>query len=293
MRLPLPLGCILAAAHVPLAPHAPASRLPRSRAPVCSADAGAATVHFIAPAHVNSPFGATSPDPSPAWLTVGTHLAERLSYYDARLTGTASADVDAAAIASADLVVVLGMDDPSAARDLEAALAAARGRARGCVCVECDRAFDDLEFVGPYTPSAAGPLAAAKRAVVPWGEVARGSRIYDTASSLLRRWSSEDAFYAIFFILHAFVLPIKLVEHSVRAVPRATPRLTCHPTAACHPPPRVISGLAHVGQVLRRALVHAAAQRARVCEHGVVLRRPDQGGARASVEKSPRPPDDD
>ena len=106
MRLPPPrLGGILAAAslaHVPT--RAPAARPLRTRAPVCAADAEAATVHFIAPAHVRSPFGATSPEPSPAWLTVGTHLSERLSYFDSRLAGTASPAVDAAAVASADLV---------------------------------------------------------------------------------------------------------------------------------------------------------------------------------------------
>ena len=45
--------------------------------------------------------------------------------------------------------------------------------------------------------------------------MARGKRLSDQAELLLSRHSSEDLLYALFFVLHAYVIEMPLVRHTV------------------------------------------------------------------------------
>ena len=54
------------------------------------------------------------------------------------------------------------------------------------------------------------------QAVVAWSDAARGKRLHEQAQLLLSRYSSEDLLYAIFFVLHAYVIEMPLVvRHTI------------------------------------------------------------------------------
>lgn len=185
-------------------------------APPRAAAAPAASVVLLVPPDAASPFGATSPAPAPPWSTVASHLAGRLSAFDARLSGSAWTDASdpafGAAAAAADVVLAIDVADAQAPA-LRDALAVSDARA--CVTVNCGPRLGELEFVGEYAPAREGPLGAAARRLAPWGGAASGERLRDQAHMLVRRWSSEDLLYSLLFLLHAYVLPVPLVEHTV------------------------------------------------------------------------------
>lgn len=64
----------------------------------------------------------------------------------------------------------------------------------------------------PRTP---GALQSAQVSATPWLGAARGKRLSEQATLLLERNSSEDLIYAIFFVLHAYVIEMPLVRHTV------------------------------------------------------------------------------
>lgn len=161
----------------------------------------AATVQFVV-GDGTSPFGTTSPEPAPTWLTVATHLSTRLPGFDARLAASVLTEDEllASSAPRADLIVGLGLSARSART-----LGLASQRASALICYDCAPETQTLSFVGAYTPSATGLDAAvqtAQAAVAPWAAVARGQRLSAQADLLLSRHSSEDLLYALFFILH-------------------------------------------------------------------------------------------
>lgn len=90
----LPGLALLALAASGLRPTPPPRRLTRRPAtaaqPPPPPPPGTAQVLLVVPDGTTaSPFGATSPQPSPSWLRVATHLAQRLRYFDPRLSAAA------------------------------------------------------------------------------------------------------------------------------------------------------------------------------------------------------------
>ena len=99
-------------------------------------------VLFVVPNKFASPFGATSPQPSPSWSTVATHLAERLPGFDERLAASVVAPEALAECkpSSADVVVALGVNSANTAPALEAA-------AEGAAAVICYQCSDEISAV--------------------------------------------------------------------------------------------------------------------------------------------------
>jgi hypothetical protein len=55
----------------------------------------------------------------------------------------------------------------------------------------------------------------ARTAAAPWSSLAQGQRLSAQVDLLFSRHSSEDLLYALFFVLHARALEIKLVRHTL------------------------------------------------------------------------------
>lgn len=173
-------------------------------------------VLFVVPKSGESPFGFTSPEPSPSWKTVADHLAERISGFDSRLRATTvvAEDVLTAAPGSgADLTLILGVKAPGVSARLEKV--ARQAGSVAVICYDCSSEVAALQRVGAY--ASAGNVFAQDLQVqlLPWAGVAIGKRLSDQADLLLSRNSSEDLLYAIFFVLHQYVLELELVKYTV------------------------------------------------------------------------------
>jgi len=163
----------------------------------------------------NSPFGLTSPRPGPSWNTVATHLSKRIGYFDERLSAKVVTEDDLGDHASAaDIVLALGCHAPSTASSLKQLTSSSEAPAKALLTHLCSDHVEALERVGTYTRSddRAGLL---KLPVLPWSKEALGKRLLAQARTLLARHSSEDTLYALFFVLHACVMPLELVQYSV------------------------------------------------------------------------------
>ena len=193
----------------------------RRSATVAMADASAASVLFIVEGERASPFGATSPQPSPSWRTVAAHMARRIPDFDERLSAGVVdvADLEAWSGASGkwDLLVALGVTSAAAAQTLVDASNKARSAA--LLCQDCDPAIAALQRVGNYykTPGsgAAALLQAARTTAAPWSTMAQGKRLSEQVDLLFSRHSSEDLLYALFFVLHARTIEIDLVRYTI------------------------------------------------------------------------------
>uniref|UniRef100_A0A7S4B694 VDE lipocalin domain-containing protein n=1 Tax=Chrysotila carterae TaxID=13221 RepID=A0A7S4B694_CHRCT len=189
-----------------------------------------ARIVFVASASPSA-YGRTSPMPQPPWTEVAAHLASRLSNFDSRVLGVAfdEAEVGGAdgrctdafmdAVRDADMVVALDVRSASAVSAIDFALQNAGSRVSAMVCSDCSEELSAMQFVGDYKVRAGSALEAAamklSMSLAPWGGVARGARLHAQAVSLLQRASSEDLVYACFFIIHAYVMPLPLVKHTI------------------------------------------------------------------------------
>ena len=175
----------------------------------------AASVVFVTPSNsqAKSPFGATSPEPAPSWKEVATHLAERLPGFDERISSSVVMEEDiSTGLVNADLIVAFGLP-ASAADSLSSSIASASLLTYGCASDVAS-----LQQVGPYKQNAAGFDAIAQAlsiAATPWSDTARGERLSRQCADLFARNSSEDALYALFFVLHAFVIDMPIVRYTV------------------------------------------------------------------------------
>jgi hypothetical protein len=167
-----------------------------------------AIVTFVVPSSDKaSPFGATSPEPSPTWRAVAEQMVARLPGFDSRISSSVVLEdhlKDRAMDTKADIIVALGVSAGAAA--------ALQARSPSSALLAYDSApeVQQLQKVGAF--EVAEPSV---EAVVGWSDVARGKRLHEQAQQLLSRHSSEDMLYAIFFILHAFVIEMPLVRHTV------------------------------------------------------------------------------
>ena len=105
----------------------------------------------------------------------------------------------------ADVILALGASASAAAAVQSSGEAAA-----ALLCYDCAPQVQELERVGAF--EVAEPSL---QAVVAWSDAARGKRLHEQATQLLSRHSSEDLLYAIFFVLHAYVIEMPLVRHTV------------------------------------------------------------------------------
>lgn len=196
----------------------------------------AATVAFVVatdPSAPRSPFGETSPQPHPTWAEVAAHMCERMPNFDPRLAGVTVPEADlcsevsgtaaaaCATVAGADMVLLLGCHRPDAPQRLEAALLSGRGGSGGPVAVlahACSDAVLGLQRVDIYRGSGGSPLVRWWGQNVPWSRAARGKRLLAQAELLLRRNSSEDLLFALFFVLGAYVVKdLELVREARRS----------------------------------------------------------------------------
>ena len=167
-----------------------------------------ARVVFVVPPTKASPFGATSPEPAPSWRDVATHLAARLPGFDERIAADVVLEGELAETEltehNGDVVVALGVSAGAAAALQACAPSSA------LLAYDCAPQVQQLERVGAF--EVAEPSL---QAVVAWSDAARGKRLHEQATQLLSRHSSEDLLYAIFFVLHAYVIEMPLVRHTV------------------------------------------------------------------------------
>lgn len=189
------------------------ARVPRATAVARRPVASDAHVLFVVPPDedVRSDFGRTSPRPMPSWRSVAEHLAERMPNFDARLDARVAFDGQLEGAPSADVVLALGSTDARGVASI-----VERAPPRALLCHACAEDVAALSFVDTWTTRAAdGTLAATRRKLIPWGRYARAARLAEQARGLLSRASSEDYLYALFFVLHAYVLELDLVRHSI------------------------------------------------------------------------------
>ena len=183
------MACLLLAGLVCDAFLAVPSRAPRSaqRRTVVAlsgkAEGGKAEVLFVVPqGDAPSPFGGTSPQPSPSWHVVAQHISERMPQFDDRITAsvlTAESLESQGSPTSADLVIALGLT-ADAAVPLEV-------HVQNALVVLSHRCADEvtaLQRVAAYKPAATGVEAAAQTLatrLIPWGAAAQGMRLADQA----------------------------------------------------------------------------------------------------------------
>ena len=225
------VGCLLSSslAFVPLsAPRSRATVSPRAlrvavsprapRALLLASSATEATVCFIVPPSGASPFGSTSPQPFPEWREVAAHLGKRMPGFDQRLRSCvllSDALPDGAPQGEADIFVALGVGDEAAPA---LATLLAESDAKAVLCHDCGQSVQALQRVGAYRSAPVGLDAAAQglaASLAPWGKAAQGRRLSEQAALLFSRNSSEDMLYALFFVLHAYVLELAVVRHTI------------------------------------------------------------------------------
>ena len=174
--------------------------------PAAPPKGGKASVCFVVPKETASPFGATSPEPAPPWRAVASHLSERLPGFDDRISSRfVTEDELTPNDLHAELVVALGVG---------AGAASALAASRMLVTYSCAPEVSALGKIGSYRAdgSVVQDLAIV---LAPWTDIARGKRLAIQAADLMSRNSSEDMLYAIFFILHAYVIEMPIVRHTV------------------------------------------------------------------------------
>mmetsp|Transcript_21246 Transcript_21246/g.54752 ORF Transcript_21246/g.54752 Transcript_21246/m.54752 type:complete len:558 (-) Transcript_21246:1748-3421(-) len=199
-------------------PHVLVRRSPRgaaaARLPRLAAAHDAPHVLFVVPTADDalSEFGQTSPRPQPSWRVVAEHLAERIPNFDARLRARVAYDGDLVNAPNADVVLALGSIDAAGI----SGLLSRADPPRALLCHGCANDVAALEFIDTYASRDEGSLLSTfRRSLIPWGRHARAARLVEQVHGLLARASSEDYLYATFFVIHAYVLEMDLVRHSI------------------------------------------------------------------------------
>ena len=209
-----------------------------------ASEEAAASVLFLIPSEARpSPFGATSPEPSPDWRRVVEHLSRRITFFDERIAPRIMTEADLLAgggdstagggggggvYGDAHVVVAVGLQG---AADTAAAITrgftsstsssssegggsanggggSGDGAAVAFLATGCSPEVQRLQFAGPYRDlRRSGPLQSALQeaaaVAAPWSGAGAGKRLLEQADTLFRRHSSEDFMYALFFVLHA------------------------------------------------------------------------------------------
>merc|ERR1719507_2276776 len=109
---------------------------------------------------------------------------------------------------------MLGVSNASAATELKRLTSGATAVLSYNCCAEVAA----LERVGGFRQTAdpvTGAVQSLAIALTPWSDIAHGKRLTEQASTLFGRNSSEDMLYALFFVIHAFVLELDLVRYTV------------------------------------------------------------------------------
>jgi len=181
-----------------------------------SPDARADVLIVLPDDHTVSPFGATSPRPSPSWASVGAQLAARLPNYDARIhVRVATLSELGSLCVRADAVIALAVAGAGAREALEKVIASAQPQA--LICYACSAEAAAVEFAGTYAASGAlDPLGRLLRALVPWSSQTSGERLVGSSHRLLQRHSSEDSIFAVLLLLQGLrVLDMEVVRSDV------------------------------------------------------------------------------
>jgi len=117
-------------------------------------------------------------------------------------------------IEQANVIMILGFRTaPPALQELLRS-----SNAAAILCYDCSHELLALQRVGSYQRELSGVAATvqdARAALAPWADLAQGKRLLQQADGLLRRHSSEDLLYALFFVIHARVLELDVVRHTV------------------------------------------------------------------------------
>ena len=180
-----------------------------------------ARILFVTPeAGAASSFGRTSPSPRPDWITVADHLSKRIPEFDPRLRASTVASgalplSGGADVERSDILLVLGVKDAGAEVAIEELAAGWKPNPIAVLCYDCSPAVQALQRVSGYSKASDGLLQTLRESAVPWGDVASGGRLSAQADLLLKRNSTEDLLYALFFILHRYVINLDLVKHTL------------------------------------------------------------------------------
>jgi len=199
-------------------------------------------VTFVVEENSLSNFGVTSPRPRPSWKEVTTHLTTRLRYYDSRLRSTVVSTRDllsenatlassaANTVRGSAVVLVLGVKDPEALAAVNRAVGASPSSETPVAVLGYDLGGSEggshaggeqlREFVDSYEVPRNGRELRRLRSqlrtgLVPWGRKATGKRLSEQVLKLIGRNSSEDLMYAVFFVLHAYVMDIEVVSSDI------------------------------------------------------------------------------
>lgn len=196
-----------------VSPRARSNRVSMSAADPASPEARADVLFVVPDRETLSPFGATSPLPSPPWAAVATQLAARLPNLDERIRARVVTQAELLdSPVPADVIIALAVNDAAA---LERASASAKPAA--VVCHACSAEASLVGYAGAFAArDASAPLGRLLRAVAPWGAQASGERFFSSAQKLLGRLSSEDALFAVLLLLHRLgVLDIAVVRSDI------------------------------------------------------------------------------
>jgi hypothetical protein len=187
----------------------------RTTLPPSSADARADVLFIVPDDSTASPFGKTSPRPSPSWHLVAEQLARRLPNYDERIRARVATQAEAlrGAVGPADVVIALACTDASALERAARAAAPSALICHGCAPEVSAR----VEFAGTFASADAdAPLGRLLRKLAPWSAAASGERLVGSSRRLLSRLSSEDTLFAVLLLLHKLaLLDVELVRSDV------------------------------------------------------------------------------
>ena len=125
--------------------------------PAAPPTGSAAKVLFVVPSAASpSSFGATSPQPSPAWNIVASHLADRLPGFDERISSSFVTEDELsaknAALRAADVIVALGLAGASSAQ----ALQQYADSSTALLTHQCSEEVASLQRVGAFSTAAEG-----------------------------------------------------------------------------------------------------------------------------------------
>jgi len=187
-----------------------------------------ARVAFVA-GDTSSGYGKTSPEPNPAWSTVASQLARRMSNFGGVNEEDGSDKISAVSfpvdtlklndLVGFDIVIALGVNSSEDEARLVGALETASSNSGQkplkafLADPTCGEKIQMKRFAGNFHVSST--MESVVAGLIPWSSIASESRLIEKTETLLKRKSTEDYIFAVLFVIHALVTDIDVVKSDI------------------------------------------------------------------------------
>lgn len=172
---------------------------------------------------VQSKFGSNSPVLSPTLAEAAAQLARKSTWFADGLVKTAVVQVPVAgdseleeSLLSTDVLIALGLSSESDISYASRVFEQRRQREPLLRKRQCQFGLDCTTslpvFVGPFDPN----RLALESTLIPWSEVATGSRLHDQMLALFEKWNSDEFVFGLMLFLNQFSgSQVDWVKHSI------------------------------------------------------------------------------